>query len=163
MVIWIIVGSLVAIVAVFLVVMSIRDRKKMKIEKVKADEIEKLREEARENVVLYLKLVIDENEKLLKNFIPSVGKLKMGDIRAKAKKALINFKNQEEFKFAKDSEANSKLIETYKKFEKENSNVWLKHLEKNIKELNEEYIKIDKNFIKRYKPVAKKIVKEAYK
>ena len=162
MVIWIIVGSLVAIVAVFLVVMSIRDRKKMKIEKVKADEIEKLREEARENVVLYLKLVIDENEKLLKNFIPSVGKLKMGDIRAKAKKALINFKNQEEFKFAKDSEANSKLIETYKKFEKENSNVWLKHLEKNIKELNEEYIKIDKNFIKRYKPVAK-IVKEAYK
>ena len=112
-----------ALVAAFLIIMSIRDRKKMKKEKIISDEIEKIRSVSRENVIVYLKFVFEENEKMLNNFIPSVGKLKMGDIRNMAKLSLKNFKKTDEYKYAKDSDKNTELISIFNAFLNKNSNV----------------------------------------
>lgn len=163
MTLWIIIGSLVGVVAIFLVVMSLKDRKKMKVKKQEEQRVEKIRNDSRFNLIVFLNVLISENEKLLSKFVPSVGKLKMGDIRAKAKKALKNFKDSEEYKHAEESESNKKLIGVYNKFESANSNTWAKALKTEVKDLEKAQSELDANFVKEYKKEALKLVKESYK
>lgn len=163
MTLWIIIGSLVGVVAIFLVVMSLKDRKKMKVEKEEKKRVEKIRNDSRFNLIVFLNVLIQENEKLLGKFVPSVGQLKMGDIRAKAKKALKDFRSTEEFKHAEESENNKKLIEVYNKFESANSNTWAKALNVEVKDLEKAQSELDTNFVKEYKSEVLKLIKESYK
>ena len=163
MTLWIIIGSLVAVVAIFLVVMSIRDRKKLKVEKKQIEAKEKAINDSRENVIFYMNVVIEQNDKLLKEFIPSVGKLKMSDIRDRAKKALKEFKFEEEYKLAADGEKNAKMLEVYSLLEKTNSNTWSKNLEKEVSDIKKEVSEMDKDFLNSYKKVALTKYKEAIK
>lgn len=121
---WIILGSLVGVVAIFLVVASILDRKKAKKAKAARAELKKATDGARGNVAASVNKVIDENSKLLKDFVPSVGKVKMSEIRDKARKALDEIEKSKEFKLAKDSDENKDLITNFGKLKEANSNTW---------------------------------------
>ena len=163
MTIWIIIGSLVGLVAIFLVVMSIKDRKKAKKEQIEVKELEKQKEESRENVLIYLNEVILDNEKLLKSFIPSVGKIKMGDIKTKARKQLSFYKKENAYKLAMESEKNLKIIEVFESFIKENSNIWSKKFKKEIDDIETEIKNMDKSFVDKYKKTCHEIMKKAIK
>lgn len=163
MTLWIIIGALVAVVALFLIVMSIKDRKKAKIVQIEKKEQDTAREGARKNVILFLNLLMDQNDKLLKDFVPSVGKLKMGDIRSKAKKAIVAFKKTREYKFAEESETNGELIKLVGDLEHTNSNTWNTKFKAEIKELNDAKTKLNKEFVADYKGTAQALIKDAYK
>lgn len=161
--IWIIIGTLVGAVAIFLIVMSIKDRKKAKKLKAEEAEIKKKSEEGGIHTILLLLEVNNQNNKLLAKFVPSVGKIKMGDIRAKAKKVLLDFKSTETYKLANDLEENEKIMKIFNKFEKENSNSWTKKLASEIKFLQEESKKIKKEFKNEHLEEINLLVKEEYK
>lgn len=163
MTLWIIIGALVALVAIFLIVMSIKDRKKAKIVQAEKSEQDHIRGESRKNVIYFINLLIERNQKLLKDFVPSVGKLKMGDIRTKAKKSIQEFKKTREYKFAAESDSNKELIELIEKFEHTNSNTWDNKFKVEIKDLKAANAKLDKEFIDGYNEAAQNIIKGAYK
>ena len=144
MTMWIILGSLVGVVMIFLVVASLLDRKKQKKQKAEIKIMEKAKEEAGDRTVVFLMLALEKNAKELKDFVPSVGKVKMGDIREKSKKAMAAFVKTNTYTFLKSSETNKKIFEIFKKFNTTNSNIWDSKLAKEITVLKKKYVKIDK-------------------
>lgn len=165
MVIWIVIGSLVGLIAVFLIVFSIKDRKKAKLIKEQKEEIEQKKNESSKNIVVFINELIKRNDKMLKNFVPSIGKVKMNDIRTSARKAISIFKEKQEYKMARESETEEsiEILEILNKFNEENSNIWDKKLEAEIKLLNKKQKEYEKEFVDSYKKVVKKIINEAYK
>ncbi|NQZ66289.1 MAG: hypothetical protein HRT99_03690 [Mycoplasmatales bacterium] len=163
MTLWIIIGSLVGVVAIFLIVMSIRDKKKIKETKIANEKLEKSRVESKDNVKIFLNQVILKNQKLLDDFVPSVGKYKMGDIRAGSKAVFENFRKTEEYNLAKSGEKNQDLMNIFENFSSTNSNVWPKKLKKEIEKIANDVKKMDKELIKIYTPKVKELIKKAYK
>lgn len=162
MVMWIVIGVLVGVVIIFLVVASVFDKKKAKKAKVANQKLEEQKAEAGEKVTLFLDEVVARNNKLLINFKPSVGNLKMGEIKSKARKALMEFKRTQEFKYAKASEKNTKLIKLYEDMHKDNSNVWMKHFAKELKALNNDASKISKDIKAKYAKQIDKYLEGVY-
>ncbi len=163
MTMWIVIGSLIGVVAIFLIVMSIRDKRKVKIVKKENEELELSRIQSKDNVIIFLNEIIDNNNVLLKNFVPSVGKYKMGDIRLGAKTTMEKFRRTKEFQLASTTEKNEKLVETFEKFYNINSNIWNKKLPIEISEIKKRISEMDKELIKNFKPEVKKLIKESYK
>lgn len=162
MTLWIIIGSLVGVVAIFLVVMSIKDRKKTKLREAELKEVNQKKSVANAQTIVFLNELINKNEKILKDFVPSVGKYKMGDIREKAKKALNDFQKGTIYKFASDLEDNKKTMEIFDQFKTTNSNTWSKKLANEIKELEEVQKEMQKDFIKEAKEETKEYFEGVY-
>lgn len=145
MTMWIILGALVGVVAIFLVVASILDKKKQKKRKEEIKIMEKAKEEAAERTMVFLMLAMEKNREALENFVPSVGKVKMGEIRKQSKDALAKFMKTNTYTFLKSAEANTKTFEIFKKFNTTNSNIWETKLADEIKVLKKKYPSIPKD------------------
>lgn len=115
-------GSLIGLVALFVVVTTILDRKKRK--KIKAQETLNLAEieEAKLEILYYVEQIVLSNEKLLKNFVPSVGKIKMSDIRNKAKEAIKKMTDSKEYKLIEYEEESKELLKVISALKSANSN-----------------------------------------
>ena len=148
---WIVIGVLLAVVVTFLVVASILDKKKTKKYKAEKEEKDKAMLLAGSEMELFISALIKENEKLLKNFTPSVGKLKMGDIRKKAKDAIKEFKESREYSYASNSEDNEFILKLTDELYKTNSNTWNKNFAKEIKKLELKVKEIDSRIKDDYK------------
>ena len=131
---WIILGGLIAVVVVFLLITTTLDRKKKKkisIEKKKLDDGVAA---SGKNISSEVKRVVKRNEKLLKDFVPSIGKLKMSDINKKSKDALVKVKKSEDFKLLKHIEKEYKsFTEHLDNLIENKSNNWTKANGKDIK------------------------------
>ncbi len=125
-VMWIVLGSLIGLVAVFVVVTTILDRKKRKRIKVLENQNLAEIEEAKFEVLHFVEQVVQKNETLLKNFVPSVGKLKMSDIRKKAKEAIKKIIDSKEYKLIEHEEESENLIKVIDALKATNSNTWAK-------------------------------------
>lgn len=146
MVMWIVLGSLIGVVVIFLVVTSTLDRKKKKKTGLAKAELLKEASSAGKNISDKVNNVIKENEKTLKNFVPSVGDIKMSDINNKAKNSLKEIKSSRDFKLLTHDEFVAAKFElNIKVLIKEKSNNWAKRNKAEIK------------FFKEYKPAVKKV------
>lgn len=132
LVMWIVLGSLVGVVAIFLVVASVLDRKKMKKFKAEKAVLTKNQQAARANVAIWVNIVAKENQAMLDKFVPSVGSVKMSEIRTKAKKSLELLEKRKEFKLAAEPKENKELIEKFKELKETNSNIWSTKLAKTL-------------------------------
>ena len=128
---YIILGILVGAIIIFLFVSSLLDRKKRK--KLYQKELVKKNDEKAANmrVAIILKFIIDQNEALLKKFVPSVGKIKMSDIRIKARNSLQILEHSEPYSHLKVSE--SIIVEIFEKLKTHNANIWNKKLDHETK------------------------------
>ena len=161
MYLWIIIGILVGVVTLFLIVMSIKDRKKEKLRKIELIELEKKQKQARGNVIVFLDELIIQNNKMLDNFQPSIGKIKMKNIKNISRTNLLKYKKTEEYKLASAIKTNEKIIKYFKLFLDEYSNNWNKKLKKEINYIQKEVVFLDKEFQKVYrKEIKKNIEKE---
>lgn len=142
---WIILGALVGVVAIFLVVASVLDKKKQKKRKAELKIMEKAKEEAAERTMVFLMLAIEKNKEALKSFVPSVGKVKMGDIRKQSKAALSKFMKTNTYTFIKTGDTNKKIFDIFKLFNTTNSNIWESKLDKEIKYMKKKYPAIPKD------------------
>ena len=94
---WIILGVLVGAVIIFLVVASILDRRKQKKLQAELEVHNEAVQKSSGEVAIFINELVERNNKLLEEFVPSVGELKMSDIRSKAREALKDLKHSEEF------------------------------------------------------------------
>lgn len=160
-VMWIVLGSLIGLVALFVVVTTILDRKKRK--KIKAQETLNLAEieEAKLEILYYVEQIVLSNEKLLKNFVPSVGKIKMSDIRNKAKEAIKKMVDSKEYKLIEYEEESKELLKVISALKSANSNTWSKMPE--TKWVNEEAKKLaESNLTDEYRNIVAEALKETY-
>ena len=152
MTMWIVLGSLIGVVVIFLVVTSVLDRKKNKKIKIEKESLKKEVASSGKSVSEEVKKVVKENEETLKSFIPSVGEIKMSDINRKAKENLKTIKNSRNFKLlSHDSTISEDFDKHLKNMIKEKSNNWSKRNKEDI------------NFFENYKAPAKKVVSEIKK
>lgn len=160
-VMWIVLGSLIGLVALFIVVTTILDRKKRKKLKIIEQQTKAETEEAKLEILYFASEIINGNEKLLKNFVPSVGKLKMSDIRNCAKEAIKKLMASKEFKLVVDEDDSIRLIEAINKLKTENSNVWSKLPQ--VKWISEEALKLaDTQLTDEYRNIVKEELKDIY-
>lgn len=124
MMMWIILGSLVGIVIIFLVVASMLDRKKAKRVKLEKARLAKEIADAGGNIAIWVNLTNEQNSKLLKEFVPSIGELKMSDIREKGKASLDAIAKRKEFKLAQQAPENAKVMTFFEELRNQNSNTW---------------------------------------
>lgn len=160
-VMWIVLGSLIGLVALFVVVTTILDRKKRK--KIKAQETLNLAEieEAKLEILYYVEQIVLSNEKLLKNFVPSVGKIKMSDIRSKAKEAIKKMMDSREYKLIEYEEESKELLKVISALKSANSNTWSKMPE--TKWVDEEAKKLaESNLTDEYRNIVAEALKETY-
>lgn len=160
-VMWIVLGSLIGLVALFVVVTTILDRKKRK--KIKAQETLNLAEieEAKLEILYYVEQIVLSNEKLLKNFVPSVGKIKMSDIRNKAKEAIKKMMDSREYKLIEYEEESKELLKVISALKSANSNTWSKMPE--TKWVDEEAKKLaESNLTDEYRNIVAEALKETY-
>lgn len=141
-VIWIVLGSLIGIVAIFIVVTTILDRKKRSKLKVLEKEMKMAAENAKHEILHYVNEIIKHNDRLLSEFVPSVGKIKMSDVRDKAKKAMKRMIDSEEFKLIAEEDETKELSKVIHALKSTNSNLWIKSNElaqilKEIKDIDE--------------------------
>lgn len=161
-VMWIVLGALIGLVALFIIVTTILDRRKRK----KLKEIEKQTqaetEEAKLEIMYFASEIIKGNEKLLKDFVPSVGKLKMSDIRNCAKEAIKKLIISKEYRLIEDEEDSIRLVAAINKLKSENSNIWSKLAE--VKWINEEAAKLpETQLTDEYRNIVKEELKDIYK
>jgi len=123
-VMWIVLGSLVGVVIIFLIVTTILDRKKSKKTKLEADKLLVQKRESSWKIAEKVNLVAAKNRKLLDEFVPSIGKYKMSEVKDIARKSLQEFMHTKDFKIAKSLEENEEMIEKYKLLLKTSSTQW---------------------------------------
>ena len=131
---WIILGGLIGVVVIFLLVTTTLDRKKKKKVAAKKKTLDAGVAASGKNISNEVKRVVKRNEKLLKDFVPSIGKLKMSDINMKSKDALVKLKKSEDFKLLKHIEKEFKSFSIHLNNLIENkSNNWAKGNKADIK------------------------------
>ncbi|CAM9104347.1 MHJ_0274 family protein [Mycoplasma marinum] len=123
---WVVLGVLIAIVIGFLLMSAILDRKKHKKLKIENDRFKKIANEARGQVAILVNVLISKNEIKLKEFVPSVGKLKMSDINNLARDEFSKLEMTEGYKTIKNDETAKEFLEHYTSISKEKSNNWAK-------------------------------------
>lgn len=160
---WIVLGALVTVVIIFLIVASVLDRKKAKKIKAEKARIEKAAESSVAKVAIWINLTIEKNRSAIKNFVPSVGKIKMKDIKEKAIKSLKLLVKSEEYNLACHSQEEPKVAEMTNALLKTNSTVW----ETTAKESVEFFKRIEKETElkethKLFKKEAQAKIKEIY-
>ncbi|MCR8613267.1 MAG: hypothetical protein NC236_02180 [Mycoplasma sp.] len=145
MIMWIILGALVGIVIIFIIVTSVMDKKKKKkqIEQLKKQKIAS--NDAIVQTLIVINLLIEYNDKKLNTFVPSIGKLKMGDIVSLAKSEISNLSNHPFFRKLDKEEENVKaMFEILEKLRKTKSNMWQKNCQKEINRM-QKLLKEQKN------------------
>ena len=140
---WIVLGSLIAVVIGFILITSIFDKKKQK----RKNEAKKAAVESSNQgvmqVSIFIELLVKYNDLKLKEFVPGKGDLKMSDIRTLAKKQIDNMQQTAFYKkLIKDSDNVKKLEEYLQILKKTNSNMWAKRCQKEIKSI----ISFQKNY-----------------
>ena len=169
MILWIVLGVLISMVATFLVVASILDRKKSKKRKLEFIENEKKQKNSKGNVAIWINITRDYNKKLVDNFVPSIGKIKMSHIKQKAQKSLKKLANSEEFEFAtkileeSDNKESKNIKHLIDNLQKTSSNLWEKKLKKELAFFHKIEKDLDQEKYKLYKSKATKQIKEVYK
>lgn len=126
MIMWIVLGVLIGLVVLFLVVTSILDRKKTKKINAAKAILKAEADSAEDKVLIFANKIITENQKLLDEFVPSIGKLKMIDVRNKAKEALKIIKSSKNFKILVQNEGDEKIINAINSLNSKNANTWAK-------------------------------------
>ena len=132
---YIILGILIAAVITFLIVTSIFDRKKRKKLKIEKDIEDKEKSNAKKEFVAILIFILKKNQELLNDFQPSIGKLKMSDIKNKARDTITILERSKIYNFVKMLE-DKEIIDIFVKLKTNNSNIWKKKLTNEIEILN---------------------------
>ncbi len=159
-VMWGILGALISIVIGFLIVSAFLDRKKRKLAKIEKAENDKMKETAVGNLSIIMNILIENNNKKLKDFVPSVGELKMSDINNMAKDEIKYIKATKWFRFLKEEDI---LMDNFSVFIKEKSNNWSKKNIKQIKYFQDLEKSIDKETYKEFKSLQKTRFEKRYK
>jgi Na+-transporting methylmalonyl-CoA/oxaloacetate decarboxylase gamma subunit len=126
---WIILGVLISVVVGFLIISAVLDKKKRKQASIKEKEAQESKKQARGRVAILANVIVKENQKKLKEFIPSIGQLKMSDINNLAKDALEQIQKLSCFVLAKEDE---EFVNQFNLLLKNKSNNWLKQNKKQI-------------------------------
>ncbi|NQZ28957.1 MAG: hypothetical protein HRT98_01080 [Mycoplasmatales bacterium] len=156
---WGILGGLIAIVIGFLIISALLDRKKRKKAKIEKNEIDKLKNAAVGNMAILINLVVEKNKKILKEFIPSVGKWKMSDINNMAKDEMKRIEKADWFPYLKEEDI---LMENYLIISKEKSNNWEKKNQDQIKYFQDLEEALDKEKYKDFIRVQKSRLTRKY-
>ncbi len=152
MIMWIILGSLIAVVAIFLIFTGLMDRKKTKKIRAKNRELELLRQDAGDLIAIWVNIVIESNNQLLKQFVPSVGHFKMKHLCASAKKSLILLTKQQPYELIKDSkgEKERNICQKFDELLNDNSNNWSKNHAQTVeffRKIAEQANQVEKNHV----------------
>lgn len=161
-VLWVILGTLIAVVLAFLIFTSIMDKKKEKKFKEKKALEEKEKLAARGNVAIWINEIANQNNLLLSDFVPSVGKVKMGLIRLQAKKALEELLESKAFLLASGTDANNDLVVAVKKLNITNSNIWDTNCKDELDLFKKIEDDLDKEKYNEFKEATILVVKEKY-
>lgn len=163
MIMWIILGSLIAVVAIFLIFTGVMDRKKNKKIKFENQQLELMRQNASPLIAIWVKIVIDYNNHFLAIFKPSIGKFKMSDIRQAAKKSLQLLMQQKPYELIENSQDHVEIKNRLFELLQNGSNNWNKNhhetidfFQKHAQEISED----EQNEI--FKSKAQKIIKGVY-
>ncbi len=159
-VMWGILGGLIAIVIGFLIISALLDRKKRKKAKLEKAETDKLKNAAVGNIAILMNIVVEKNEKKLAEFVPSVGKLKMSDINNIAKDEIKKIEKSDCFPYLKDGDI---LMENFLIISKEKSNNWAKKNKEQIEYFQGIEESLDKELYKEFKRVQKSRLTRKYK
>lgn len=152
MIMWIILGSLIGIVIIFIVVTSMLDHKKRKKNKIKIELANKESMESIKKVAILITVILELNDKRLKQFVPSTGNLKMSDINNIAKKQINDLENSKLYKMIlKDDSMFVQIQNLITLFKKTKSNMWRKKINQDISIVE----KISKNSTKEFKDFKK--------
>ncbi len=126
MIMWIILGSLIVVVAVFLIFTGVMDRKKNKKIKLQNQQLEIMRQNASSLVAIWVNIVIEYNNDLLRKFKPAIGEFKMNDIRQLAKKSLQLLMQQKPYELIENSQDHVEVKNYLLELFQNSSNNWLK-------------------------------------
>lgn len=159
MIMWIIIAILVFLIVIFLIVMAIKDKMQAKKQKEEAKKLEEKQKESIKNVLVFIEEIYLYNKQLLKDFEPSIGKIKMSDIKNKMKKILSKFSDSKIFSLAKKLKENKKIINIFEKMKKETPTTWNRKLSSEMLLIKKEIKKLDGKFIKKQRVEFKKLVK----
>lgn len=130
---YIILGVIAGVIVIFIVGISVVEKKKNRKLKIAQDKLEKEIKISGQSVANKIMAIVKTNEENLKNFVPSVGKLKMSDINNEAKKQLLIIKNSKNYRLIQEN--NEEWINFKKHLEAllgEKSNNWQKRNKTNI-------------------------------
>lgn len=163
MMMWIILGSLIGIVIIFLVVASMLDRKKAKRVKLEKAKLAKEIADAGGNIAIWVNITNDQNAKLLREFVPSIGELKMSDIRDRAKTSMDAIAHRKEFKLAQQAPENEKVMFHFKELREQNSNTWETKGKESLEFFKNLESKLDVEQYKHFKEFSLKAVSAIYK
>lgn len=152
MIMWIVLGVLIGLVVLFLVVTSVLDRKKTKKINAAKAILKAEADSAEGKILIFANKIFEKNQKLLDEFIPSIGKIKMIDVRNKAKDALKILKSSKNFKILIQNEGDEKTINAINSLNGKNANTWakdpavifIKEALKNIDQTKDEYVTFEK-------------------
>ena len=159
MIIWIIMGVLVAVIVTFMVFMAIKDKLKIKKQKEEEKKLKVKQKSSIKNVLVYIEEIFLHNDKLLRDFEPSIGKLKMSDIKNQMKKILTKFNSSNIFLLAKELKENQKIIDVFEKMKAASSTTWNRKLKDEILLVKKEVKKLDLAFVKKQRMQFKKRLK----
>lgn len=162
LVLWIILGALIVVVFAFLVFTSVMDKKKEKKFKAQKAEEEKEKIASRGNIAIWINEIKKHNDALLGNFVPSVGKLKMGEIRTKARECVSELMASRAYAMTKDTDANIDVVDAIKKIFETNSNIWGTNCTDEFKMFIEIESELEKEKYAEFKEATVAKVKETY-
>jgi hypothetical protein len=114
-------GVLVFLIMTFLVVMAIKDKINAKKKKIEFENFKFKQKESIKNVLIFIEEIYLYNENLLKNFKPSIGKMKMGDIKNQIKNIINNYQETKDYVLAEKRKENNKIINIIKNMKKESA------------------------------------------
>lgn len=124
MIMWIILGSLIGIVAIFLIVTGVMDKKRSKKLKIQKQLEENLRKDSTDLIALWIMIVVEENQRLLNEFIPSIGLIKMQNIKQTAKSALQLLTKEQAYKLIQKSNNYDETKKFFNELLENSSNNW---------------------------------------
>ena len=111
MVMWIVLGSLIGVVVIFLVVTTTLDRRKNKKIVFEKKALSTKVNEAGTSVASQVSLIIKNNDEKLKTFVPAVGKTKMSDINKNARDSLKKIHLSSDYKLLKHVEGRNEIFD----------------------------------------------------
>lgn len=162
MVMWIILGTLIGVVAIFLIITSVLDKKKEKQFKARKAEESKEREASVGNVAIWINEISKRNEELLATFVPSIGEIKMKDVKSRAKASLSELIDSKAFAMAIASEKGNEIADAIKTLDKTNANSWSKTCRKELDLFIKTESKLDLENYSVFKEKTVKVVGEHY-
>ena len=159
---WVILGSLIFIIFIFMIVMGVIDKKKQKKFKKEQEVLEALKLKSPEYISTWVNEVIENNRKLLKEFVPSIGKLKMGDIKIRAHKSLVILKKKKEFIIGKEVKKSKKAYESFDQLLNCTSNTWEKKCKDALEYFSQYKIEEETEELKMFKESSQKEIGKVY-